>query len=94
MPTPALIAYAIFVSLLSIFITAYDKIVSHRKHKRRVSENTLLFLAILGGSVAEYLTMLFIRHKTKHKKFMIGLPLIVAGQIILIVFLHLFVFGV
>ena len=46
----------------------------------RVSEKSLLILALLGGSVAELLTMLKIRHKTKHKKFMIGLPVIIFLQ--------------
>jgi uncharacterized membrane protein YsdA (DUF1294 family) len=42
-----------------------------------VRERTLFILSALGGCVAMYLTMLFIRHKTMHKRFMIGLPLII-----------------
>lgn len=48
--------------------------------KRRVPEKTLFLLAALGGSAAMYITMNIIRHKTKHKRFMIGLPLIIFAQ--------------
>ncbi len=47
----------------------------------RVPEKTLLIISALGGSVAMLLTMLKIRHKTKHMKFMIGIPVIIAMQI-------------
>ena len=48
------------------------------KKKWRIPEATLLFWAAIGGSVAMYLTMLLIRHKTKHVKFMLGIPVIIA----------------
>lgn len=58
-----------------------------RKHKRRIAEKTLFGTAVLGGSAAMYLTMLAIRHKTKHKRFMIGLPLIMIVQTAIIAFI-------
>ena len=73
--------------------TAYDKKISKKQGKRRISEKTLIILAIMGGSIAEYLTMLKIRHKTKHKKFMIGLPIIIILQLALVFYL-IFTFGV
>ncbi len=94
MPYHYVIAYAVFVSALTCIITAYDKIISSSRGKRRISERTLLYFAVFGGAVVEYLLMLIIRHKTRHKKFMIGLPLIIVLQILLIVFLHLWVFKV
>lgn len=54
------------------------------KGHRRISEKTLMLLGLFGGALGEYITMLKIRHKTKHKKFMIGLPLQIFLHIILI----------
>lgn len=76
------LVFAIYMALLSIVsmvVTIVDKINAVR-HRRRVPEKTLLILAALGGSVAMYLTMLVIRHKTKHIKFMLGIPIIVLFQ--------------
>jgi len=50
-----------------------------------VRESTLLLVAALGGSAAMLMTMLLIRHKTKHAKFMVGLPVIIAIQIAVII---------
>ena len=47
-----------------------------RKNRRRVPENTLLLTAALSGCIGMYLTMRIIHHKTKHPKFMIGIPVI------------------
>jgi len=52
-----------------------------KKRRWRVRESTLLIVAALGGSAVMWLTMLVIRHKTKHAKFMAGLPVIIALQI-------------
>lgn len=67
--------YFIFISLVSIILTVYDKAAAKRK-AHRIPENTLIYIGVLGGAAAEYITMLIIRHKTLHKKFMIGLPVI------------------
>ena len=48
--------------------------------KHRTRESTLLLLSALGGSVAMLATMLIIRHKTKHVKFMLGIPLMILLQ--------------
>jgi len=72
--------YLAAISLLAVIITMHDKR-SAQRHKWRVRESTLLLMAALGGSVAMLLTMLLIRHKTKHAKFMMGIPVIIALQI-------------
>lgn len=55
------------------------------KHgKWRVSEATLLLLAIIGGSIGAWLGMKVWRHKTLHKKFKYGIPLILIAQIMLL----------
>ena len=83
--TEYFIIYILCISLVTAIITAYDKRAAKKHPKHRVPENVLLMLAIAGGSVAELLTMLKIRHKTKHKKFMIGLPVIIVLQMIVII---------
>ena len=77
---PYIIAYLVFISLLAVFLTLRDKRAA-RRQKWRIKEGTLLLTAALGGSAAMLLTMLAIRHKTKHAKFMIGIPVILALQI-------------
>ena len=72
--------YLIVVSVIAMIVTAVDKAAAI-KQKRRIRERTLFIWSILGGSVAMYLTMLGIRHKTKHKRFMIGIPFIIILQI-------------
>ncbi len=55
------------------------------KGQRRISEKTLMLLGLFGGALGEYLTMLKIRHKTKHMKFMVGLPIEIFIHIVLII---------
>lgn len=70
---------AIAVNVLAASITLYDKLIAGGK-KRRVPEMTLFLIALIGGAPAMYITMLLIRHKTLHKRFMLGLPLILILQ--------------
>ena len=86
------LTYIAVISTVTVIVTVYDKIAAKKRPKHRVRENTLLLLAIFGGSLAELLTMLVIRHKTKHKKFMVGLPVILLAQaaITFIVLYYLF----
>ena len=81
------LGYLAIVSVISIIITVYDKSVSKIAGHRRIPEKTLLMWSALGGSVAMLLTMLTIRHKTKHPKFFIGVPVIMALQLTLIILL-------
>ena len=76
--------YFAVISLITIIVTAYDKKAAKKWTKHRIPEKILFLLAILGGSLAEYLTMLKIRHKTKHKRFMIGLPIIMVLQVVIL----------
>lgn len=72
-----ILIYIAVISLISIIVCIYDKIVSKKNRvELRVPEKTLLLLSFIGGAVAMYLTMQMIRHKTKHAKFMIGIPII------------------
>ena len=75
--------YFAIISIIAIIITCYDKHLA-KKENFRVPEKKLFITAILGGSIAMYCTMRLIRHKTKHKRFMIGLPLIMILQLAII----------
>lgn len=78
------------ISVISVIVTVYDKIRSRISRHGRVPEKALFFLAVLGGSTAMYLTMIIIRHKTLHKRFMIGLPLIILFQLGLVFYFFKF----
>ena len=72
--------YLAVISLVSVITTAWDKFCAKRD-MWRVPEKTLIIMSILGGSVAMYVTMKTIRHKTKHPKFMVGIPVIIFLQV-------------
>lgn len=55
------------------------------ENKWRVSESTLISIAIIGGSLGSLLGMYTFRHKTKHIKFTIGIPFIMLIQFILFI---------
>ncbi|MBQ9162537.1 MAG: DUF1294 domain-containing protein [Clostridia bacterium] len=77
LPVKILLIYLGVISLISIVVCIYDKRISKlNRVSLRTPEKTLLILSALGGSVAMYLCMLIIRHKTKHFKFMVGIPVI------------------
>lgn len=71
------LVYIAVISLVAVIMTIADK----SKAKRdawRIPEATLMLVGLFGGALPMYITMKTIRHKTKHKKFMIGLPLEIA----------------
>lgn len=72
--------YLAAVSAVAIILTVNDKCCAKRK-RSRVPEAVLFLVALLGGCAAMYLTMLLIRHKTLHKRFMLGLPAILLVQV-------------
>lgn len=76
--------YLIIISIIAIILTVYDKHAS-KINSWRISENTLLLTSCLGGSVAMFITMKIIRHKTRHYKFMIGIPVIIVLQLIAVI---------
>ena len=86
------IIYFLAISLITAIVTAIDK---HKAKKGafRISEATLFLLAVIGGSLSEYLTMRAIRHKTLHKRFMIGLPLIMLLQLAALILSAIYIFS-
>ena len=59
-----------------------------KKSKWRVSETALLGLAVIGGSIGAWLGMKTWHHKTLHRKFRYGVPLIIIAQIALLIFIY------
>ena len=86
MQTEILILFLIIINFLSILITVIDKLAAKNK-KTRFSEATLILFSVLGGSVGMFLTMHIIHHKTRKPKFMLGIPIIIALQLLLTLYL-------
>lgn len=76
--------YFVLISAISSAVCVFDKSRSKRGGWR-VRESTLMMLSLLGGAAAMLFTMKTVRHKTKHKKFTVGLPLIIVLHIIIAV---------
>lgn len=66
--------YLLIINIITFIIYGIDKYKSI-KHKYRISESTLIILAILGGALGAFLGMIIFHHKTKKKKFII-IPII------------------
>ena len=79
--------WLILINLVTFFVFGLDKLKAKRKvnHEsiRRVPEKTLFLLAAIGGSIGALLGMKVWRHKTLHKTFNVGVPLILALQILI-----------
>ena len=84
--------YLIIINILALVFTVSDKLRAI-KHKRRISEFTLMTIAALGGSITMLITMLIIRHKTRHLKFMLGIPVIILIQLIIVFLIWRFVYA-
>ena len=74
------------INALAFIVYGIDKLKA-RKGRWRISEATLLLLAIVGGSVGVWLGMKVWHHKTMHLKFKYGLPAIILLQLALAVYL-------
>lgn len=77
-----LLWYLLTVNALGSLLMLADKLRA-KKNKWRIRESTLLGCAAIGGSVGVLLGMHLFRHKTLHSKFTIGVPLILAAQVVL-----------
>lgn len=73
--------YLIAVNLLAFVSFGIDK-QKAKTHQWRISEKTLLGIAVCGGSLGAICGMRMFRHKTKHTKFAVGLPAILLVQAI------------
>lgn len=77
----AYIAFLAAVSLVTFIAYGVDK-VKAKRGSERISERRLLALAFVGGAAGALLGMLLFRHKTRHLKFIIFVPLLLALQVV------------
>lgn len=81
-----LLLYLLIINAVSFVLMLADK----RKAKKnawRIPEATLMGFAAIGGSLGALLGMQLFRHKTKHPKFSVGIPVLLALHIVLLVWL-------
>ena len=71
--------YLIGINILTFLIYGADKWKA-RKDRWRIPEDTLIWLAIVGGSIGALLAMYLFRHKIRDRKFSLGVPAIIAVQ--------------
>lgn len=81
-----IIAYLLIINLIGFIVMFIDKRKAI-KGSWRIPEKTLLFIALLGGSIGTIAGMYLFRHKTKKLKFTIGYPVILLTEIIVIIYL-------
>lgn len=82
-PIQIILFYFLCISLTAVVVTVQDK-KRAKQNRWRIPEKTLLLIAALGGSVAMLLTMRAIRHKIRHRKFMLGIPAIILLQAVFV----------
>lgn len=84
-----LIYYLLLINALAFLLMRIDK-QKAKKQKWRISEAALLGTAALGGSIGALFGMYLFRHKTRHKKFTLGVPALLAVQLAIgyLVFMH------
>lgn len=80
------IIYLIVMNVVGFSSMGVDK-KRARNNEWRIKEKTLFLIAIIGGSLGSVLGMKVFHHKTKHKAFVIGMPIILLLQILLLIFL-------
>lgn len=86
-PRNLLILWLAAINLVTFLVFGLDKWKAARKERhpsiRRVRERTLFLLSVLGGSAGALLGMKIWRHKTLHRSFRLGIPAILAAQILI-----------
>lgn len=80
----AILLYITFASFIALILMGIDK-QKAKKQRWRIPERTFWSLAIIGGALGILLGMKAFRHKTKHRSFLIGIPIIIGIHIILFI---------
>ena len=76
-----LLVYLLIINAAAFALMLADKWKA-KKNRWRIPEATLMGVAALGGSIGALAGMYLVRHKTQHPKFTLGIPLILAVQIV------------
>lgn len=74
-----ILIYLLIVNAAGFLVMTADKLFA-KTNSWRVPERTLMGMAAIGGSIGVWAAMYVVRHKTKHMKFVIGVPVILAVQ--------------
>ena len=74
--------YLLIVNAAALLLMLADKWKAQQKD-RRIRENVLITAAVIGGSIGIWAGMYLFRHKTRHLKFALGIPVILALQILI-----------
>ena len=77
-----LILYLVILNVAGLLFMLCDKIKA-QQGAWRISEATLMTIAALGGSFGSFLGMQLFRHKTRHAKFVVGIPILMVAHAIL-----------
>ena len=88
--TNILIIYLVIINLAAFFIFGINKRRAI-KNRWRIAESTLFLLALIGGSVGAEAGMYVFHHKTRHLRFVIGIPLIFILQVLIVFFIRKYV---
>lgn len=78
-----LLYYMIIINIIGLFVMGIDKSASKKRKARRISENSLFALALLGGSLGTTIGMYLFNHKTRKLSFTLGFPAIIVLHIII-----------
>lgn len=81
-----ILLYLLIINAAGFLLMLVDKLKA-KKNLWRIPEATLMTVAALGGSIGSLIGMYTVRHKTKHLKFTLGIPLILAAQVFLVIYL-------
>lgn len=82
-----LMIYLCIINAVSFLLMLTDK-VKAKKNRWRIPESVLLGISFIGGSLGGVIGMYLFRHKTKHPKFYISLPLMLILHSILLAYLR------
>lgn len=78
-----IVIYLTAINIIGFIITGIDKYLAIHK-KWRVAERRFLSLAVFGGGLGVYIGCLAFKHKTQHRKFMIGIPAICIAEAVIV----------
>ena len=81
-----ILLYLALVNAVAFLLMLVDKIKA-KKNLWRIKESTLILSAVLGGSIGALAGMYTFRHKTRHPKFTVGIPLILALQVAAVLYI-------
>ena len=80
-----IVIYILIINLIGFFSMGLDKFKAKRG-AYRISEKALFIIALIGGSIGSIIGMYKFHHKTKKTAFVFGMPMILVGQIVLIIY--------